>query len=334
MRNGKKYTTLELTKEEREIRESLPVDNRRHLIPKNTPTKQIGKLIGHVCDVHLQRIIEKPGRLQQYPHMRPLMTALTCERIKLTHKQQTFYHSHIPLSTKTDAIGYRAPRRPQDDPCIVVFELKSTTQTLGEHDARYNHKRGNMGNDLLDDTDFNMDALQVGFGVLCVRKMLHEMHVPIPVIGMIAKMCRNSVVQIYEIPGNHITTSPIAFTPLPSPVPYTSVPQSEISFLPWPNTSKFNNTLRSKGYTSIERKYGHATVAIKSEKAIAIIGVMAPRASTTLCGVRFQRHRTHIAEKRHAIYKKNKKKGIVVQGFLVYLLDNTQVVFHNVLGRH
>lgn len=329
MRNGKKYKNKKLTAEEIEIRQSLPVDKRRRLISKYIPEKRVGIKLGQKYDVDLQNIVTNKAYLSKCPHMEHLMDALKRKGIKTTHKQQTFYHDTIQLSTKVDGIGYSTATTP---PSIVILELKTTTHTLQEHIDRYKFSRGTMEIGI-QDTDFNMDALQVGFGVLCVRNILHALNITVPVIGVIAKICRGGV-RIYEIAGNHITTSPVMFMPLPSPthlVPTLS--EKELNFDPWPDIPLFNDMLYKQGYYSVEQKYNHPTIAIKSPTDFAVLGVIPPRSSSTLRGVRFNRHYTHIKEKRFALYKKHKHKKPRIRAFIVYLLDNKRVVFENVLGR-
>jgi len=140
---------------------------------------------GRYADHLFRRIVNKEQRLDpadsRHQGIYNVFSLLRTHGINITHVQVPVWDKDLDIRTTLDGLGHTKRG-------ICVFELKTTTYSMREHLARYITRCSNrptLSNGMVN-TEKNIHALQVSFGIYCCKKLISS---TLPVFGVVVVAC-------------------------------------------------------------------------------------------------------------------------------------------------
>lgn len=241
-----------------------------------------------------------------------LFTGLHRRGIKCVRTQFRVAAPHLGIWTSLDALGVQ-------NNAAVVIELKCTQYTLEEHEASYDKnclQRRMLSNGILN-TERNAHALQTGFGMMGLRRVLPS----VPIKGLVV-VCAADGTKMYDVEDRFV--DPKLFS-IGSVRPAFGVYVKNVTFQKMPTNPKsiefVQEALAKHGCSFTEKDirksftntYGSFTVA-SSSKTYTVVALVYTKSPTEDVGEKKRRQMNADVEKLWL----DKKKKIKVRGCIVH----------------
>lgn len=287
-------------------------------------TKKRGLQIGAWVDRLFSKVIEKKAKLNPGDHRHrrcmQLFTGLHRRGIKCLRTQFRVAAPDLGIWTSLDALGIQGD-------AAVVIELKCTQYTLEQHEELYEkhcvHRRM-LANGLLN-TEKNAHALQTGFGMLGLRRVLPR----VPIKGLVV-VCASDGAKMYDVDERFVESKLFSVAAVR---PACGAYVKNVSFQPAPSSPKaiecVREALAKNGCPfavkdirqSFGNTYGSFTVAASS-RAYLVVALVYTKGVKETVGDKKKRQLATDTEKLWL----DKKKKVKVRGCLVHFSSGSSPI--------